>query len=190
MWDFLLKLTIEEMAMNEIKKIKDIKIISGKRFIDERGELIKPYSTSFINIDNPFDVKEVWFTKSKCNVIRGMHLQSTPYECDKIVSVIEGRILDVILDLRKNSKSYGEIYEIELSSNSISAVFIPKGCCHGYRVLSDQSIVMYMANEINVSKYDVGIKWNSFNYDWGIDTPIISEKDNNLKPFIYGETFY
>ena len=170
--------------------ITSLFVIKGKRFFDNRGELIKPYSISFFDDAHNFNVKEIWFTKSKQNVIRGMHLQTSPYSCDKIVSVIEGKVLDVILDLRKESLTYGKVFEIELSSDCIRAIFIPKGCAHGYKVLSENSIVMYMANEINVQKSDIGIRWDSFKYDWKIAKPILSEKDKNLEPFIYGETYF
>lgn len=162
--------------------IEGLYVVEGKLFEDLRGQLLKPYSSDFFKENSAINLnfKEVWFTKSKKNVIRGMHLQVAPYECEKLVCAICGSVEDVILDLRKNSKTYGETFSIELSEHDIKSLYIPKGCAHGYKVISDNSIVMYMATEVNMSKYDVGIKWNSFGYDWKILNPILSEKDKNL----------
>ncbi len=157
-------------------------MIDGLRFPDNRGELVKPFSVSFMPEGVNTDFKETWFTKSKRNVIRGMHLQVEPAACEKLVSAIVGTVQDVLLDLRTDSATYGETYSVELNGEDTKAIYIPKGIAHGYRVLED-SVVMYMATEINVSKYDVGIRWDSFGYDWGIDNPILSDKDANLPLF-------
>lgn len=169
--------------------LKGAYIIEGKRFIDNRGELIKPYSINFMPDNINLDFKETWFTKSKRDVIRGMHLQIHPYACEKLVSAISGKVLDVLLDLRKDSPTYGEIFEFELSGEKVHSLYIPKGVAHGYKVLED-SIVMYMATEVNVSKCDVGIRWDSFGYDWKVGNPIISEKDKTLPLFCTGVTKY
>jgi dTDP-4-dehydrorhamnose 3,5-epimerase len=167
--------------------IEGLFTIEGKRFVDLRGELIKPFSTNLMPEGLNLNIKEVWFTKSIKNVIRGMHLQIQPYACEKIVSVINGEVLDVILDLRNGSKTYGQTYETQLSAETIKALYIPKGCAHGYKVIED-SLVMYMGTEVNVSSCDIGIKWNTFGYDWKIDNPILSKKDYDLEPFKYGHT--
>jgi len=170
--------------------IEGLYVVEGKRFCDLRGELVKPYATGFMPEGVNLDFKEVWFTKSKIDVIRGMHLQVAPYACEKYVSAIEGSVMDVILDLRKDSKTYGQTFCTVLSSDEIKGLYIPKGCAHGYKVLTDKSIVMYMATEVNVGTCDIGIKWDSFGFDWGIENPILSEKDQNLQPFINGETSF
>ncbi len=175
------------MAILETK-IKGLYVIDGKHFEDIRGDLIKPYSVEFMPEGVNTDFKEVWFTKSKRDVIRGMHLQVAPFACEKAVSAIEGSVLDVILDLRDGSSTYGETFEIELSAENNKVLYIPKGCAHGYKVTADKSIVMYMGTEVNVGKCDIGIRWDSFGYDWKIDKPILSDKDLNLAPFVKGET--
>lgn len=165
-------------------------VIEGKRFPDLRGELIKPYAEAFMPDGLNLQFKEVWFTKSKKDVIRGMHLQIQPYGCEKVVSAIDGKVLDVILDLRMNSETYGKTFEIVLDSEKMNALYIPQGCAHGYKVLTERSIVMYMGTQPNMSQYDIGIRWNSFGYNWDIKNPIISEKDANLEPFVNGITNY
>jgi len=106
--------------MIQYTHIEGLLVFDGFNFTDLRGSLIKPYSKSFFkdfNNDINLDFKEVWFTKSKKNVIRGMHLQVGEYACEKIVSVIQGKVLDVILDIRKNSKTFGKVFDIELSDD-------------------------------------------------------------------------
>jgi dTDP-4-dehydrorhamnose 3,5-epimerase len=170
--------------------IEGLYLVEGKQFTDLRGELIKPYSSNFLKEDLNQAFKEVWFTKSKQNVIRGMHLQVKPFACEKFVSVIDGLILDVIIDIRNGSKTYGQLFKTELSYANNQSLYIPQGCAHGYKVLSPSAIVMYMATEINYSNLDVGIRWDSIGFDWGISNPILSEKDMNLNPFLPGETYF
>jgi len=166
-------------------KIEGLFVIDAIKFDDLRGSLIKPFSTNFfensLNINLSF--KETWFTKSKKNVIRAMHMQVGDFACEKLVSVIDGQILDVVLDLRKQSTTYGQWFEMELNGDTPKAIYIPTGCAHGYKVLKDNTITMYMGTEVNVPKDDVGIRWNSFGYDWNIENPILSEKDIHLPLF-------
>lgn len=166
-------------------EIEGLFLIEGFSFNDNRGSLIKPFSLSFFNNEFKYNLyfKEVWFTKSNKNVIRAMHLQVGEFACEKLVSVINGAVIDVVLDIRKESLTYGKWFEIELNEKNNNALYIPKGCAHGYKVLLDNTITLYMGTEINVPKDDVGIRWNSFGYDWGIENPIISEKDANLPLF-------
>lgn len=166
--------------------IEGLFVFDGFKLSDLRGSLIKPFSNIFFKDfkgEVHLDFKEIWFTKSKKDVIRGMHLQIGEFACEKIVSVIQGKVLDVILDIRKTSSTYGNVFEIELNDENQKAVYIPIGCAHGYKVLENNTITMYMATEINMPKFDVGIKWNSFGYDWNLENPIISEKDINLPSF-------
>jgi dTDP-4-dehydrorhamnose 3,5-epimerase/CDP-3, 6-dideoxy-D-glycero-D-glycero-4-hexulose-5-epimerase len=171
----------------EKTNIDGLFIIKIDPFDDARGQLFKPFSSNFYlnNIGNNvnINIKEVWFTKSKFNVIRAMHLQTGKFACEKIVAIIQGKVHDVILDIRKESATYGNVFDVELSENSPVALYIPTGCAHGYRVLSDGAIVMYMATQEHSPKDDTGIKYDSFGFDWGTENPIISERDANLPPF-------
>jgi len=173
--------------MNRIEKttIDGLYLIHGGKYPDLRGNLIKPFSFDYFKEQHKLNLnfKETWFTNSHKNVIRAMHLQIGEFACEKLVSVIKGSVLDVVLDVRKNSETYGQWYEIELNEHKSMALYIPKGCAHGYKVLQEDSITMYMATEINVPKDDVGIRWDSFGYDWKIRNPILSEKDENLPLF-------
>mgnify|MGYP005633963327 CR=1 FL=1 len=159
-------------------------VIEAFNFSDNRGSLIKPFNYNHFNkLQSNINFKETWFTKSKKNVIRGMHLQIGEMSCEKLVSVINGAVLDVILDLRKSSKTFGKIYEIELNDQNPKALYIPKGCAHGYKVLVENTITMYQATKVHSSKHDLGIKLDSFGYDWKIKNPIISSKDTELEEY-------
>lgn len=165
--------------------IDGLYVIEGMLFSDERGELIKPYSKSYFEepINLNLNFKETWFTKSHKNVIRAMHLQLGELPCEKLVSVLKGSILDVILDLRADSKTFGQYYAYELNDKSSISLYIPIGCAHGYKVLDDNTLTMYLATEVNSPKDDVGIRWDSFGFDWNLNNPILSKRDLELPSF-------
>jgi dTDP-4-dehydrorhamnose 3,5-epimerase/CDP-3, 6-dideoxy-D-glycero-D-glycero-4-hexulose-5-epimerase len=167
--------------------INGLYLIELKPFYDLRGELIKPFSTEKYRNNIPeninLNIVETWFTKSKKGVIRAMHMQIGEYACEKIVSVIQGKIHDVILDTRRDSDTFGKYFDVVLDEKSPKSLYIPIGCAHGYKVLKNNSIVMYMATQQHVEKDDVGIHYNSFGFNWNISNPILSEKDKNLPPF-------
>jgi dTDP-4-dehydrorhamnose 3,5-epimerase/CDP-3, 6-dideoxy-D-glycero-D-glycero-4-hexulose-5-epimerase len=172
--------------------IEGVYTITLNFFKDQRGALLKPYSfeeyRKYLPQEINLDFKETWFTKSKTNVIRAMHLQVGKNACEKVVAIIQGKVHDVILDIRKKSPTYGKIFDIILEEKNPMALYIPVGCAHGYKVLQDDSIVMYMATQIHVPQDDTGIRYNSFGFDWNIEHPVLSEKDQNLPPF--GEYLY
>lgn len=172
----------------KIKKtiIDGLYIVEGVDFPDNRGSLVKPFSTMFFEgiYDINLNFKETWFTKSHQGVIRAMHLQVGDFSCEKLIYVLQGSIQDVVLDLRKKSPTYGIYFDIELSERNPIGLYIPKGCAHGYKVIEDNSITMYMSTEVNSPKDDIGIRWDSFGYDWNIENPILSDRDKNLPNFL------
>ena len=171
----------------ESTPIEGVYTITLIPFHDLRGELLKPFNAESYQHNLPkkinLDIKETWFTKSKKDVIRAMHLQVGEYACEKIVAIIQGKVHDVILDIREKSPTYGKYFDIMLDEKSPKALYIPIGCAHGYKVLTDNSIVMYMATQLHIPKDDVGIRYDSFGFDWGIAHPILSEKDKDLPLF-------
>jgi dTDP-4-dehydrorhamnose 3,5-epimerase/CDP-3, 6-dideoxy-D-glycero-D-glycero-4-hexulose-5-epimerase len=172
--------------------IEGLYTIKLNPFCDLRGELLKPFNTKEYRKNLPedvkIDIKETWFTKSKINVIRAMHLQVGKNACAKVVAIIQGKIHDVILDIRKDSSTYGKVFNIIMDDENPMALYIPVGCAHGYKVLLDNSIVMYMATEIHSAQDDIGIRYDSFGFNWNIDNPILSEKDKNLP--LFGEYIF
>jgi dTDP-4-dehydrorhamnose 3,5-epimerase len=125
-------------------------------------------------------------SKSKRGVIRALHFQKPPHAQTKLVRCISGEILDVAVDLRKNSKTYGKSFSIELSSKNNKQLLVPKGFAHGFQVLSETAIVNYKVDNYYNPKSDSGIIWNDkdLSIDWNLDLkPILSEKDLKLISF-------
>ena len=109
-----------------------------------------------------------------------MHFQTPPYDHVKVVYVCKGKILDVVVDIRKNSNTYDKYFSIELNENNGTYLYIPKGLAHGFKSLEDDSIVNYMQTSCYNNEHDCGISYNSFGFDWGITAPIISERDKHF----------
>ena len=157
-------------------------IIEPQVFDDGRGYFFESYkSSAFLKYNLPRNFLQDNQVKSRKNVLRGLHYQLNNPQ-GKLVRVISGKILDVALDIRKNSATFGEHFMVELSDNNKKMLYIPEGFAHGYVSLSENSIVMYKCtNEYN--PYDeYGIKWNDkdIGIDWKIKDPIISNKDLSL----------
>jgi dTDP-4-dehydrorhamnose 3,5-epimerase/CDP-3, 6-dideoxy-D-glycero-D-glycero-4-hexulose-5-epimerase len=151
------------------------------RFEDERGGFIKTYNAdTFKEIWFDGDFKESFYSISRKWVIRGMHFQLPPYDHDKFVFPMQWRIIDVILDLRKDSWTYGQYVSLELSEEKNNWVFIPKWLAHGFWVFSEIAISVYMDTTVYNKECDSGIKWDSFGFDRWIKNPIISTKDQWL----------
>ena len=121
----------------------------------------------------------------KKNVIRGLHLQ-TKYSQEKYVSVLKGAILDVVVDLRKESRTYGKHYKIILSDENAKSIFIPAGFAHGFLALKKENIIYYTCTNYRSAKHEVGILWNDkdLKIKWPIKKPIVSKKDKKNMKFI------
>ena len=166
--------------------IKDLLIIEPQLFKDDRGFFYESYNKK--NLDKIIKIAFIQDNESKSNkgVVRGLHFQSPPFEQTKLVRCVSGKILDVAVDLRINSKTYGKSFSIELSSENNKQLFVPKGFAHGFQVLSHEAIVNYKVDEYYNSDSDSGIIWNDKDLliKWNNDIePILSEKDLNLKSF-------
>jgi len=165
----------------EETKINGLFLIKPKIFSDNRGKFIKVYHDKTFNefgLDARF--VESYYSVSNKNVIRGMHFQIPPEDHNKLVYVTAGKIIDVVLDIRKKSKTFGEFETFELSSDNGYCVYIPAGCAHGFISLRDNTIVTYMQTSMFDSKCDKGIKYNSFGFDWNCDNPILSDRDRKF----------
>ena len=166
--------------------IEDLLIIEPQLFKDDRGFFYESYNKN--NLDRVINIVFVQDneSKSKRGVIRGLHFQNPPYSQTKLVRCICGKILDVAVDLRKNSKTYGKSFSIELSSENNKQLLVPKGFAHGFQVLSNEAIVNYKVDEYYNPDSDSGIIWNDkdLSIDWNINLkPIISQKDLKLISF-------
>ena len=164
--------------------IEDLLIIEPQLFKDERGFFYESYNKNNLDINIVFVQDNE--SKSYKGVIRGLHFQAPPFEQTKLVRCVSGNILDVALDLRTNSKTYGKSFSIELSSENNKQLFIPKGFAHGFQVLSETAIVNYKVDNYYNPKFDSGLIWNDkdLSIDWKQDLkPILSEKDLKLISF-------
>ena len=169
-------------------KISDLIIIEPSVFGDNRGYFLESYNkkkfeeligkTSFIQ-DNE--------SKSSKGVLRGLHFQKPPFEQAKLVRCIKGEVLDVAVDIRKNSKTYGEHVALLLSGENKRQLFVPRGFAHGFLVLSDSATFAYKVDNTYAPDHDAGIRWNDkeLNIQWNMEDNevMISEKDAEL-PFL------
>jgi dTDP-4-dehydrorhamnose 3,5-epimerase len=161
--------------------INGVKVINFNQLQDRRGYFSKIFDEKyFIKKNINFKIKEHFISFSKLNVVRGMHYQSGKYAQNKLVYVIDGKIDDVFIDLRKNSNTYLNVQNILLSSTNNRAVFLPRGVAHGFRVLSKSSIVGYLLDNYYSKVSDKGILWSSIGYNWKIKNPIISKRDEKF----------
>jgi dTDP-4-dehydrorhamnose 3,5-epimerase/CDP-3, 6-dideoxy-D-glycero-D-glycero-4-hexulose-5-epimerase len=156
-------------------------ILEGNVFNDLRGEFLKTYNQRvFDSLGLETNYKERYYSKSHANVIRGMHFQIPPFDHVKIVNVLQGSILDVVVDIRKNSPTYKQYSAMELNDHDGRFLYIPKGFAHGFKALTDDAIVEYNQTTEYNEEADCGIRWDSFGFDWQTDNPIVSERDRNF----------
>jgi dTDP-4-dehydrorhamnose 3,5-epimerase len=166
--------------------IKDLLVIEPQLFKDDRGFFYESYNKT--NLDKVINVVFVQDNESKSykGVVRGLHFQRPPFEQAKLVRCVSGKIFDVAVDLRKNSKTYGNSFSVELSSENNKQLFVPKGFAHGFQVLSETAIVNYKVDEYYNPDSDSGLIWNDkdLSINWSIDVkPILSVKDLKLVSF-------
>ena len=155
-------------------KFKDLILINNVSFKDNRGYFRELLKEKYLNRKFPFLVMSF----SKKNVIRGLHLQ-TKNSQGKFISVIKGKIFDVVVDLRKKSKTFGKSFSVILSEKNAKSIFIPPGFAHGFCTLSNENYVVYSCTRYREKKYEVGIKYNDKDLDirWPVKKPLISKKD-------------
>lgn len=168
------------MNINELK-IPGCYLIESKKFQDNRGAFVKTFQEEIFHSAgvNPHFAEEFYSISHK-NVIRGMHFQRPPADHEKFVFCAAGAVLDVFLDLRKNSETYGQHMAVELDCENVKGLYLPKGIAHGFLSLKDNSLMVYKTSTVHTPACDTGIRWNSFGFDWPADKPIISERDNQL----------
>ena len=167
----------------EKQSIEDVILVKPKVFGDNRGFFMESYKKSeFIKNGIDIEFQQDNHSKSSAKVLRGLHYQAKPYEQAKLVRCITGKIYDIAVDIRPNSKTFGQYVKVELSEDNKNMLYIPKGFAHGFVVLSSEAELLYKASGEYNPKADRGIFWSDkdLNIDWGIDfEPILSEKDQN-----------
>ena len=161
-------------------KFKDLTIFKSKNFFDNRGHFRELVIEKIIKKKLIFTV----VSKSKKNVLRGLHMQIKKPQ-GKYISVLKGKILDVVVDCRKNSKTYGKHFKIILSDRNCKSIYIPPGFLHGFLCLDKENIVMYSCTKYRDKNSEIGIKWDDedLNINWNIFNPILSKKDQKNLEF-------
>ena len=168
--------------------IKDLVIIEPKIFEDSRGYFMESFKQSFIT-ENFSEISFIQDNESKSNygVLRGIHFQKPPYAQTKLVRVFDGEVLDIAVDLRSSSPTYGKYFSIILSGENKKQFLVPKGFGHGFIVLSKTATFSYKVDNYYHPEYDSGIRFDDKDLmiDWIIDKEkiIISSKDMNLGSF-------
>lgn len=167
-------------------KVKDVQLIKPMVFEDERGFFLEGFKKSdFVKNGILDEFNQDNHSKSTKGVLRGLHYQLPPKAQAKIVRCIRGSILDVAVDLRKDSPTFKQWVAEVLTEENKHMLYIPEGFAHGFAVLSDTAEILYKASSEYSKEHDRGLRWNDpdINVDWNIDfTPILSEKDK-IQPF-------
>jgi len=176
-WVVALQFTFKKLS------IPDIIIIETKSFPDDRGFFLESFKES-VFLENGINTRFVQdnFSHSIKGVLRGLHYQKNPKAQAKLVTVFQGEIFDVAVDIRKDSPTYGKWVSEILSEQNHKLLYIPEGFAHGYCVLSDKADIFYKVNQEYSPEHDGGFIWNDPEIDvkWPIDKPLISEKDLKL----------
>lgn len=156
-------------------------ILQPKVFADHRGIFVKTFQeTLFRGLGIAFQPREEFYSTSRKDVLRGMHFQLPPVAHAKLVYCLQGRVLDVVLDLRRQSETYGRAFARELDAVSRELLFIPVGFAHGFVSLADDSLLVYKTDAVHSPAHDTGIAWNSFGFAWPVARPRLSERDSRF----------
>ncbi|RME18856.1 MAG: dTDP-4-dehydrorhamnose 3,5-epimerase [Bacteroidetes bacterium] len=161
-------------------------IIEPKVFKDERGYFYESYNQKAFS---DAGIKDVFVqdnqSLSQKNVVRGLHFQHPPFAQAKLVRVIKGAVMDVVVDIRKNSPTYGQTFSIELTEDNFLMLYIPIGFAHGFSTLDNNTIFAYKCSAFYNKASEDTILWNDpdLNIQWKVENPIISEKDKFGKKF-------
>ena len=166
----------------ENTNIEEVKVIIPKVFEDFRGYFFESFkSNEYLNRGLPAEFVQDNEVRSRKNSLRGLHYQLDKPQ-GKLVRVVHGNILDVAVDIRIGSPTFGQHHMVELSAENKKMFFVPEGFAHGYLVTSQESIVLYKCTNIYNAKDEYGIRWDdaTIGVAWGKNTPILSERDKNL----------
>ncbi len=161
-------------------------LIKPKVFEDHRGHFFESFREDVL-AQNGVETKFIQDNQSlsQKGILRGLHFQAPPFAQGKLVRVIQGAVLDVVVDIRKNSPTFGQHVAIELSESNFLMMYIPVGFAHGFLTLQDNTIFTYKCTDYYHPEVEGGILWNSpdLNLPWKIETPILSAKDEKLPTF-------
>tara|TARA_B110001454_G_C12607870_1_gene387400 strand:+ start:252 stop:806 length:555 start_codon:yes stop_codon:yes gene_type:complete len=166
--------------------IPDVILIKTKSYTDTRGYFMELFRSSIFenfNIKTKFIQDSI--SHSKKDVIRGLHFQNSQYKQAKLITVLSGEIFDVLVDIRKNSPTYGKYVTKILNEKDHDILYVPEGFAHGFCVLSNYANILYKMSSEYSSESEKGIIWNDLDLDipWPISNPLVSDKDQSLPRF-------
>ena len=157
--------------------------LEPRLFTDHRGSFVKTFhDQAFRDLGLPLEAREEFFSTSHKHVLRGMHFQVPPGDHAKLVYCLAGAVLDVVLDLRRNSPTRGQAHAEELSESNRRSLYIPSGFAHGFLALTEGALMVYKTSTVYDPACDRGIRWDSFGFAWplGCAVPILSKRDNEF----------
>tara|TARA_B110000046_G_scaffold40521_1_gene44872 strand:- start:17857 stop:18405 length:549 start_codon:yes stop_codon:yes gene_type:complete len=167
-------------------EIEGLLVIRPAVFEDDRGYFFETFNAKkFEQVALQAKFVQDNLSKSSKDVLRGLHFQNPPFAQGKLVFVVRGAVLDVAVDIRKNSPTYGQHYSIILSEKNKTQFYIPPGFAHGFKTLEDNTIFSYKCTEGFNKDAEGSIKWNDqqLGIDWDVKNPIVSEKDQIAPSF-------
>jgi len=166
--------------------IEGLKIVQPKVWGDARGHFFESYSeAAFKAAGLPTDFVQDNQSLSAKGILRGLHFQKPPYAQGKLVRVIKGAVLDVVVDLRSSSPTYGQHFAMELNEDNKTMFWIPPGFAHGFLTLADDTIFVYKVTGLYNKESEGGLLWNdpALGINWGIENPLLSDKDR-IQPLL------
>lgn len=163
---------------------------------DRRGRFVKVmHKEELARYGVKAEFVEEYYTVSMKGVVRGMHFQRPPMDHEKLVYCVYGDVLDVVVDLRLGSPTYGKFLSLTLSADNGNMLYVPKGLAHGFCALSETAIMMYKVSSYYSPKHDDGVLWSSVGCDWPVKNPVLSDRDMGFvelkhfdSPFYYENT--
>lgn len=155
-----------------------VKVLKPFVFEDARGNFVKPFhEVQLAEHGIAMTLREEFFSTSAKDVLRGMHFQIPPHAHQKLIYCISGEVMDVLLDMRMDSPTFGKSVGLELSAKNYHVVYIPVGIAHGFLSRYDNSCLIYKTDAVHHAESDKGVLWNSFGFDWQVTAPFISPRD-------------
>lgn len=156
---------------------------------DDRGVFVKTFHRGALQQEQlEQDFAESFYSVNNKNVLRGMHFQYPPDDHAKIVYCTHGKLLDVVVDIRRGSPAFGQYIAVELSGKNYKGMYLPRGTAHGFLTLENDTCMVYLTSTVHSPKNDSGILWNSFGYKWPVKFPIHSQRDLEFLPLQNFET--
>lgn len=168
--------------------LNGVKVYRPFVYEDVRGNFVKPYHEGQLGeLGIEFSLKEEFFSTSSKDVLRGMHFQIPPFDHQKLIYCITGAVVDVLLDLRKESETYGQSVSLRLNAENRHVVYVPVGFAHGFTSVEDNSCLVYKTDAVHSAEHDKGILWNSFGHDWQVDEDKITFSDRDVNHPSFGD---